>query len=70
VYRRAVRIAYQDPIEVGDLAVNGRDLEKLGITGPDVGRTLRSLLETVINDPAVNSRTELLDRAVNLKQKH
>ena len=70
VYRRAVRIAYQDPIEVGDLAVNGRDLEKLGITGPAVGKTLRSLLETVINDPAANSRTELLDIAVNLKQKH
>jgi tRNA nucleotidyltransferase (CCA-adding enzyme) len=70
VYRRAVRIAYSDPIELTDLAVNGRDLEKLGITGPAVGRTLRSLLESVINDPAVNSRTELLDLAVNLKQKH
>jgi hypothetical protein len=65
-----VRIAYSDPIELTDLAVNGRDLEKLGITGPAVGRTLRSLLESVINDPAVNSRTELLDLAVNLKQKH
>jgi tRNA nucleotidyltransferase/poly(A) polymerase len=70
VYRRALRIAYRDPIEVGDLAVNGRDLEKIGITGPAVGRTLRSLLETVINDPAANSHTDLLERAMNLKQEH
>jgi tRNA nucleotidyltransferase (CCA-adding enzyme) len=70
VYRRALRIAYRDPIEIGDLAVNGRDLEKIGITGPAVGRTLRSLLETVINDPAANSYTDLLERAVNLKNQH
>jgi tRNA nucleotidyltransferase (CCA-adding enzyme) len=70
VYRRAVRIAYRDPIEIGDLAVNGRDLEKLGITGPAVGRTLRSLMETVINDPAANSRHDLLTLAMNLKKHH
>jgi tRNA nucleotidyltransferase (CCA-adding enzyme) len=70
VYRRALRIAYRDPIEIGDLAVNGRDLEKIGITGLAVGRTLRSLLETVINDPAANSYTDLLERAVTLKNQH
>ena len=63
VYRRALRIAYRDAIEVADLAVNGRDLEKIGITGPGVGKTLRWLLETVINDPAANSRESLLDAA-------
>lgn len=63
VYRRALRIAYRDPVEVSDLAINGRDLEKIGITGPAVGNTLRSLLETVINDPAENSRDRLLDAA-------
>lgn len=62
VYRRAIRIAYRDPIEVSDLAVNGRDLEKLAINGPAVGQTLRRLLETVINDPALNSRETLLAR--------
>ncbi|MEO5903409.1 MAG: CCA tRNA nucleotidyltransferase [Gemmatimonadaceae bacterium] len=65
-YRRAVRIAYRDPIEVGDLAVNGRDLEKMGMSGPLVGRILRNLLELVINDPAANSRTGLLDAATKL----
>jgi tRNA nucleotidyltransferase (CCA-adding enzyme) len=63
VYRRAVRIAYRDPIEVSDLAVNGRDLEKLGIRGPALGQTLRWLLETVINDPAANRRDRLIDDA-------
>ncbi len=65
-YRRAVRIAYRDPIEVGDLAINGRDLEKMGMSGPVVGKTLRNLLEMVINDPAENSRTGLLDAAEKL----
>ena len=63
VYRRAVRIAYRDPIEIGDLAVNGRDLEKIGIRGPGVGQTLRWLLESVINDPATNSGEILLGMA-------
>jgi len=62
-YRRALRIAYRDPIEVSDLAINGRDLEKLGMAGPRVGQTLRKLLELVINDPAANSRTGLLENA-------
>lgn len=60
-YRRAIRIAYRDPIEVSDLAVNGRDLERIGITGPRVGETLRSLLESVIYDPAANSPSTLLE---------
>jgi len=63
VYRRAILIAFRDPIEVGDLAVNGRDLERLGITGPQTGQILRSLLETVINDPASNSPAVLLELA-------
>jgi tRNA nucleotidyltransferase/poly(A) polymerase len=61
VYRRAIRIAYRDPIEIGDLAIDGSDLQKLGIRGPAVGKTLRSLLESVINDPSVNSREKLLE---------
>jgi tRNA nucleotidyltransferase (CCA-adding enzyme) len=67
VYRRAIRIAYRDPIEVADLAIDGTDLEKLGITGRAVGRVLRILLENVINDPAVNTRERLLALAANEK---
>ena len=67
VYRRADRIAYRDAIEVGDLALNGRDLEKAGITGPAVGQTLRTLLETVITDPASNSRDKLLESVERMR---
>jgi hypothetical protein len=67
VYRRAVRIAYHDPIEVADLAIDGTDLQKMGITGRAVGRVLRNLLQNVINDPAVNTRERLLALAANEK---
>ena len=59
-YRRAIRIAYHDPIEIADLAIDGDDLLKAGITGPAVGVTLRKLLEAVINDPTANTRENLL----------
>ena len=65
-YRRAVRIAYRDPIEVTDLAVNGRDLEKIGLVGPLLGQTLRKLLELVITDPAANSHAGLMQTAQTL----
>jgi tRNA nucleotidyltransferase (CCA-adding enzyme) len=60
VYRQALRVAYRDPIEIADLAIGGTDLEKIGITGPQVGRTLRNLLQHVINDPSMNTREQLL----------
>ena len=63
VYRRAVRIAYRDPVEVSDLAVNGDDLVKVGITGKRLGETLRSLLQFVLEDPTRNTREMLLHRA-------
>ncbi len=66
-YRRAVRIAYRDPIEIADLSIGGVDLEEIGIKGPAVGRVLRKLLENVINDPAVNTRERLLALAANEK---
>jgi len=62
-YKRALHIAYKDAIEIADLAIDGTDLEQLGIRGPAVGMTLRKLLEAVINDPAKNNRTELVTLA-------
>jgi len=63
VYKRAIKIAYKDAIEIADLAIDGNDLEKLGIQGPAVGATLRRLLEAVINDPRVNTRDKLMKLA-------
>jgi tRNA nucleotidyltransferase (CCA-adding enzyme) len=58
-YRRAVRAAYRDPIEIGDLAVNGSDLERLGLRGPAVGRALQLLLGVVVRDPSANTPARL-----------
>jgi tRNA nucleotidyltransferase (CCA-adding enzyme) len=66
VYRRAVRIAYRDPVEVSDLAVNGDDLLAVGITGKRLGETLRALLQYVLEDPQRNTRNLLLTRAREL----
>lgn len=63
VYRRAIRIAYRDPVEVSDLAVNGDDLLKAGITGKRLGETLRALLQYVLDDPSRNTRETLLQHA-------
>jgi tRNA nucleotidyltransferase (CCA-adding enzyme) len=51
-----------------DLAINGHDLMKeLGLgPGRIIGEVLEALLEDVTNDPAVNERTALLERARRL----
>ncbi|HET7612401.1 MAG TPA: hypothetical protein VFK26_00645 [Gemmatimonadaceae bacterium] len=69
VYKRAIRIAYKDAISLSDLAIDGNDLEKLGITGPAVGATLRKLLDAVINDPRKNRHDELVKLATELREK-
>ena len=66
VYKRAMRVAYKDPIAISDLAIDGTDLEKLGISGPAIGATLRKLLAAVITDPRVNTNEQLVDLAKKL----
>jgi len=69
LYRRALRIAYRDPIELADLAVDGEDLQRDGIArGPALGKILRLLLEWVVEEPARNTRDQLIDRARDLAQ--
>lgn len=64
LYRRGLKIAFRDPLSVGDLAVDGGDLMELGIpAGPAIGSTLRRLLEVVIDDPSKNQRETLLAAA-------
>jgi putative nucleotidyltransferase with HDIG domain len=54
--------AAQEALAVGDLAIDGEDVMRaLGLApGPRVGRILESLLERVIDDPALNTRERLL----------
>jgi tRNA nucleotidyltransferase (CCA-adding enzyme) len=49
-----------DPLSRGDLAVTGRDLEALGLSGKRIGETLAALLDQVLEDPAANDRERLL----------
>ena len=52
------------PHRLTDLAVDGSDLIELGYReGPEVGRTLDSLLDAVVDDPSLNTREQLLARA-------
>jgi hypothetical protein len=46
--------------------VNGNDLMKAGIPqGKQLGKTLDYLLETVLDDPAQNTKEQLMDIARN-----
>jgi tRNA nucleotidyltransferase (CCA-adding enzyme) len=49
-----------DPLSRGDLAVTGRDLEAIGLSGKRIGETLATLLDRVLEDPALNTREQLL----------
>ena len=52
------------PHRLADLAVDGSDLIELGYReGPELGRTLESLLDAVVDDPSLNTREQLLQRA-------
>ena len=52
------------PHRLADLAIDGSDLIALGYgEGPKVGAALEALLDAVVDDPEVNTRDRLLDRA-------
>jgi len=52
------------PHRLTDLAIDGSDLIALGFDeGPVLGRTLESLLDAVVEEPTLNTRDQLLDRA-------
>jgi tRNA nucleotidyltransferase (CCA-adding enzyme) len=61
-WRHAHRVLLTRPaLDVHALAIDGRDLKKLGIApGPRFGEILRDLTERVIDDPALNDRETLL----------
>jgi tRNA nucleotidyltransferase (CCA-adding enzyme) len=49
-----------DPLTRGALAVSGRDLESIGLSGKGIGETLAVLLDRVLEDPSANTRERLL----------
>jgi tRNA nucleotidyltransferase/poly(A) polymerase len=56
-------LATDPPLTVGDLALDGRDLIRMGMKpGPRFGEILESLLEVVLEDPAANEAETLAAR--------
>lgn len=67
LYRRMVRAAFRDPIELRDLAVDGDDLKGAGVAGGrELGRILQALLRRVLEDPSLNRTDWLLQEAMRL----
>jgi tRNA nucleotidyltransferase/poly(A) polymerase len=60
LYRQALRSAFNDPLSINDLALDGEDLQQLGVPlGPQLGKTLAALLEAVLVNPEHNDRATL-----------
>jgi tRNA nucleotidyltransferase (CCA-adding enzyme) len=67
LYRRSLRTALRDPVDLRDLAIDGDDLRQAGVApGPKLGKILAMLLELVLRDPALNTRERLLAEAQRL----
>jgi tRNA nucleotidyltransferase/poly(A) polymerase len=68
-FRSVLADELASPHRLADLAVDGSDLIGIGYTpGPALGRTLRELLDEVVESPALNRRETLLTRAEELLQ--
>jgi len=67
--RALLRMAFRDPIALGDLAVTGDDLRAAGLRpGPQLGRILQLLLAQVLVDPTLNTHDDLLRMARQLAE--
>jgi tRNA nucleotidyltransferase (CCA-adding enzyme) len=67
VYRRTLRAALTEPVDLRDLAIDGDDLRQAGIApGPKLGKILSLLLDLVIEDPTLNTFERLLQEARRL----
>lgn len=79
-YRRSEKLGYledlrslyagileeKDCLSLKNLAVNGNDLIKAGMTeGKEIGRVLRTMLEDVLEEPAHNEKSFLMGKYVH-----
>ncbi|MCR5692081.1 MAG: CCA tRNA nucleotidyltransferase [Eubacterium sp.] len=65
--KRACRevLEAKEPVNIGDLALGGKDLIALGVKpGPEMGKILQKLLDRVLEDPELN-RYEILKEIVD-----
>jgi tRNA nucleotidyltransferase (CCA-adding enzyme) len=63
-------ITQEHAFSLKDLAVNGHDLARIGIPpGPMTGQILAEMLETVLDDPALNTKERLIEIAQAIAQR-
>jgi tRNA nucleotidyltransferase (CCA-adding enzyme) len=64
-----IRSAFNDPIELKDLAIDGNDLQRAGVPGgPRIGKVLQALLARVLEDPTLNRTDWLLQEGIRLNE--
>ncbi len=62
-------LAKKPPFGPKDLAINGHDLMELGVpAGPIMGVVLKSLVDTVLDDPTLNEKDKLLALAKEISE--
>lgn len=71
LYRRVLRAAFHEPVELSDLAISGDELRGAGVAeGPEMGWVLHRLLDAVLEDPRRNTVEELLRLAAELLKRY
>lgn len=54
-----------EPYRISELKIGGRDLKKFGISGRAIGETLEKLRRSVLKNPELNTRSELIKAVKN-----
>lgn len=54
-----------EPYRISELKIGGRDLKKCGISGRAIGETLEMLRRSVLKNPELNTRSELIKAVKN-----
>lgn len=54
-----------EPYKISDLKIGGKDLKKCGISGRAIGETLEKLRRSVLKNPELNTRSELIKAVKN-----
>ncbi len=63
--KRISEVMQQDmALKITDLKINGEDLVSMGIPrGPELGKVLKELLDMVLEDPMLNTKEKLMEKA-------
>ena len=60
-------LAEESCLKIADLAINGNDLKRLGLSGRAIGQCLQFLLDQVLDEKLENQKETLLEAAAHFK---